>query len=155
MAFAAKNAVTSSPSQENLSSLGQQYPSIIQWPYTPQQAVEQSTQTPSPVILSRYQQLPHQPPYPLQTTPHLAQSTTPFWLPQRPGYHFTNNPPAPFQPLTPIGTADANWQVSTLNGGGPSSKNQQQMPGFCYHIGYPYPGFPGKFYSIGHFSTQY
>eukprot|EP00261_Vitis_vinifera_P017693 XP_010647477.1 PREDICTED: uncharacterized protein LOC104878599 [Vitis vinifera] len=152
VAFAAKNAVTSSPSHENASSLSQQYPSIMQWPYTPQHAAEQSlisrpsipTQAPSPVILSRYQQLPHQQPYPIQPPPHLAQSTTPFWLPQRPGYHFSStNTPASYQPLTPLGTADANWQVSTLNGGGTSSNNQQQMPGFCYHIGYPYPGFPG------------
>lgn len=154
VAFAAKNAVTSSPSHENASSLSQQYPSIMQWPYTPQHAAEQSlisrpsipTQAPSPVILSRYQQLPHQQPYPIQPPPHLAQSTTPFWLPQRPGYHFSStNTPASYQPLTPLGTADANWQVSTLNGGGTSSNNQQQMPGFCYHIGYPYPGFPGNF----------
>ncbi|KAK9286001.1 hypothetical protein L1049_025204 [Liquidambar formosana] len=156
-----KNAKTGSPSNDNAPSQNQQYPPIIQWPYTPQlPAIEQSpliskssipNVSPSPVVLSRWQQLPNQQPNPTncqvqqgQPPLQLAQPAPPFWLPQRPGHHFVGvNTPATYHPFSPMGTTDASLQASAIAGGGTSSRHQPQVPNFCYHVGYPYPGFPG------------
>ncbi|XP_021274776.1 uncharacterized protein LOC110409667 [Herrania umbratica] len=151
-ALAAKNTKTGSPSEENLSSLNEQYPHILQWTCTTQHAAEQSSLNPrpcAPSLVSRWQQVaplqPNTPNHPIlqgQPTLHLAQSTTPFWLPQRHSYHFPAvSVPATFQSFTSIPTVDASWQPSAITGG-TISRSQQQVPNLCYHFG-PYPGFPG------------
>ncbi|KAA8531509.1 hypothetical protein F0562_006138 [Nyssa sinensis] len=152
-----KNATIGSSSHENAPSLNQQFQPIVQWPYTTQPAVEQSPliskpcipdQSASPIILSMWQQSQHQQPNPTaqqfqqnQPPPHLVQSAMPFWLPQRPAYHLAGtNVPCSYNPFTPVGTSDVNWQGPSITGGGISAINQPQIPSFCYHVGYPYPG---------------
>ncbi|KAK6237837.1 hypothetical protein QUC31_003306 [Theobroma cacao] len=147
-ALAAKNTKTGSPSEENLSSLNEQYPHILQWTCTTQHAAEQSSLNPrpcAPSLVSRWQQVatlqPNTPNHPILQG-HLAQSTTPFWLPQRHSYQFPAvSVPATFQPFTSIPTVDASCQPSAIIGG-TTSRSQQQVPNLCYHFG-PYPGFPG------------
>lgn len=88
---------------------------------------------------------PNSPNHPVQqgqTTVHLTQSTTPFWLSQRPSYHCPGvSVPATFQPFTSVATVDASWQPSAIIGR-TTPRNQDQVPNLCYHFG-PYPGFPG------------
>ncbi|TYG46217.1 hypothetical protein ES288_D11G238500v1 [Gossypium darwinii] len=150
-ALAAKVTKNGSSSQENLSSLNDQHSRILQWPYTTQQAAEQSSLNPRPcissqtppILASRPQQVaPLQSNFPNhlvqqgQPTVHLAPSTSPFWLPQRPSYHFPPvSVPATFQPFT------ASWQPSPLIGG-TSPRSQHQVPNIGYHFS-PYPSFPG------------
>ncbi|XVF17451.1 hypothetical protein REPUB_Repub10bG0123100 [Reevesia pubescens] len=153
-ALPAKNTKNGSPLQENLSFLNEQYSHILQWPYTTQQAAEQSSlnarflapsQSTLPTHVSRWQQeaplQPNSPNHPVQQgqpTVHLAHSTTPFWLPQQPSYHFPGvSAPAAFQPFTSI----ASWQPSAIIGGN-TPRSQHQVPNLCYHSG-PHPGFPG------------
>ncbi|MBA0618360.1 hypothetical protein Godav_027721 [Gossypium davidsonii] len=150
-ALAAKVTKNGSSSQENLSSLNDQHSRILQWPYTTQQAAEQSSLNPRPcissqtppILASRPQQVaPLQSNFPNhlvqqgQPTVHLSPSTSPFWLPQRPSYHFPAvSVPATFQPFT------ASWQPSPLIGG-TSPRSQHQVPNIGYHFS-PYPSFPG------------
>ncbi|XVE82991.1 hypothetical protein DITRI_Ditri16bG0050400 [Diplodiscus trichospermus] len=154
----ASNTKNGSPSQENLSSLNEQYSHILQWPYTTQQAAEQCSLNPRPcapgqstlpVLVSPWQQVapmqPNSPNHPVQQGQpkvHLAQSATPFWLPQQPSYHFPGvSVPAAFQPFTSIATRGSSWQPSAVIGGS-TPRSQQQVPNLCYHFG-PYPGFLG------------
>ncbi|OMP01733.1 hypothetical protein COLO4_11651 [Corchorus olitorius] len=152
-ALAAKNTITDSLSEENLSSFNEQYPNnILQWTYTKttQNATEQASLNPRPCAPSPWQQVtPLQPnssnhlAQQGQPTLHLAQSNTPFWLQHRPSFPFpaVNAPAAAtFQPFTSITTVDGSWQPPAIIGG-TTSRNQQQVP-ICYHYG-PYPGFPG------------
>ena len=156
-ALAGKNTKTGSPLQENLSSLDEQYSHILQWPYSTQQAAEQSSLNPRPCAPSQsnlpipqWQQeaplQPNSPNHPVQQgqpTVHLAQSTTPFWLPQQPSYHFPGvSVPATFQPFTSIATVNASWKPSSIVGR-TTPRSQDQVPNLCYHFG-PYPGFPGS-----------
>ncbi|XP_059439469.1 uncharacterized protein LOC132172054 [Corylus avellana] len=150
---------TGSPSDGNAFSLNQQHPPVVQWPYTAQHAVEQPpliskpcipTQSLSPIILNQWQQLSHLQQNPaghqdqLGQPPHFVQPTVPFWLPQRPVYPFPGVNAAPtIQPFAPLGTTDSGWQAPGALGGGTSSKNQPQIPNFCYQVGYTHPGFPG------------
>ncbi|KAL5755180.1 hypothetical protein ACOSP7_023400 [Xanthoceras sorbifolium] len=161
LALDAKNTKTGSSSLGNANLVNQQYPPVLQWPYIPQN-VEQSSslssgpcvsiQSPSPIVVSTRQQLPHPQPNPtsnqVQQGPppplHVAQSAMPFWLPSRPGYQSPAvNVPATFQTFTPLGTINANWQASAVIGGVTSSSNQPQVSNLCYPVGYPHPGFPG------------
>lgn len=107
------------------------------------------TQSPSPIVLNQWQQLLHLQQNPAGhqdqhgQPPHFVQPTVPFWPPQRPIYPLPGvNAPA-IQPFTPLGTTDTGWQAPGSLGGGTSSKNQPQIPNFCYQVGYTYPGFPG------------
>ena len=109
------------------------------------------TQSPSPIIQSQWQQLPHPQQNPTTNLaqhgqpPQFVQPTAPFWLPQRPVYPLSAvNAPTTFQPLTSVGTTDSGWQAPVAVGGGTSSTNQPQTSNFCYHVGYTYPAFPGK-----------
>ncbi|OMO56370.1 hypothetical protein CCACVL1_26591 [Corchorus capsularis] len=141
-ALAAKNTITDSLSEEDLSSFNEQYQhnNILQWTCSKptQNAAEQASLNPSPwqqvasLQPNSSNHLVHQ----SQPTLHLAQSNTPFWLQQRPSFPF----PATFQPFTSITTVDGSWQPSAILGG-TTSRSQQQVP-ICYHYG-PYPGFPG------------
>ncbi|KAJ9170495.1 hypothetical protein P3X46_018600 [Hevea brasiliensis] len=140
VAFATKSMGATNPSHDDAPSLNQQSPSILQWPCcpcTPQINGERpsssskpcvSAQSPS-IAVSQWHQLPHLPLNPAShqghALPHLAQSTTPFWLPQRPGYYMPGvNAP----------------HASGLVGGGTSSKDHNQFPDFCYQVGYAFPG---------------
>ncbi|KAF8404793.1 hypothetical protein HHK36_009682 [Tetracentron sinense] len=165
--LAIKNSRTGSPPPDNPSPLIQQYPPILQWPYTLQSTMGQSplisrpslpTQQPPHIVLNQWQasllnpqqQLPQQ----QQLNPinhqlqhgkplsQLTQSTGPFWLPPRPGFHVAGAAaPSSYHPLTP---GDANWQASAISGGGTSSRNEPQIPSFCYQGGHSHPmGFPG------------
>ncbi|XVE86936.1 hypothetical protein DITRI_Ditri18aG0075200 [Diplodiscus trichospermus] len=155
-AHAAKKTKTGSPLQENLSSLNEQHSHILRWPYSTQQAAQQSSLNPRPCAPSQstlhvppLQQVatlqPNSPNHPVQQgqpTVHLAQLTTPFWLPQPPSYHFPGvSVPATFQPFTSIATVDASWRPSAIIGR-MTPRSQDQVPTICYHSG-PYPGFPG------------
>ncbi|TYJ10749.1 hypothetical protein E1A91_A11G229100v1 [Gossypium mustelinum] len=150
-ALAAKVTKNGSSSQENLSSLNDQRSRILQWPYSTQKAAEQSSLNPRPcissqtppILASQPQQVaplqsnfPHHLVQQGQPTVHLAPSTSPLWLPQRPSYHFPAvSVPATFQPLT------ASWQPSPLIGG-TSPRSQHEVPNIGYHFS-PFPSFPG------------
>ncbi|XP_052195383.1 uncharacterized protein LOC127803299 [Diospyros lotus] len=149
---AGKNVITASSSQDNAPSLNNQPQPVVQWQHTAQCVMDHQfnlipnpclpTQSPSPTFISQWQ-----PPHPhyqqqnpsthqvqhSQFSPHLAQPVVPFLLAQRPGYHS----------VAPVGTTEISWQGPTTAGGGISSGNQPQIPSFCYHVNYPYPGFPG------------
>ncbi|KAH0995966.1 hypothetical protein GBA52_019830 [Prunus armeniaca] len=151
---------TDSPSNGNAPSLNHQYPSTLQWPYTPQHGVEQSpfmprpfiaTQAPLPGVINQWPQFPHlqqnasnhQVPQGLPPT-NYSQSAAPLWLPQRAGYTLPGlNAPATFPSFIAFGATDTSWQTPAAVGGGTSTTNQAQVPNFCYPVGYPYPGFPG------------
>lgn len=165
VALGAKCTPASSPLHDPATSLNGQPHSIIQWPYTPQNTLEQPpssskpcapTQSPQSVAVSQWHQLPHLQLNPTShqvqqghPPPHLAQPISPFWLPQLLGYHSPGvNAPSIFQPFTPLGTTDAGWQVPAVIGGETSSKDHPQVPNSCYQVGYPYPGFSGN---IGYF----
>ncbi|GMJ03883.1 hypothetical protein HRI_004057500 [Hibiscus trionum] len=150
--LAAKVTKNGSSLQDH-SSLNDRYSNILQWPYTTQQAAEQSSldiTSPTPSILaSRSQQVaPLQPNshyHPVQQgqpAVHLAPSTSPFWPPQRPSFQFPAvTVPATFQPFTSMAAVGTDWQPSPMIGGTPP-RSQHQVPNICYHFG-PYPGFPG------------
>ncbi|GLU20189.1 hypothetical protein SLE2022_364000 [Rubroshorea leprosula] len=154
-----KNAKISSPSHNNAFPPDQHYPQTLQGPYGSQYYAEQSvlnsrsgapSQSAPPINLNQWQQAPALQPnannHPVlqgQPTLRLAQSNTPFWLPQRSGYQVAGvNVPGTFQPFAPAATIDACWQASTVIGGN-SLRNQLQVPNLCYHVGYPYSGLPG------------
>lgn len=159
MAQVAKNTKTGSPSTDNASSENQHFPSIFQWPFTPQNAVEQSqltsrpsiaTQSSSPIIISRW----NFPPQQQNQTNHqvqqgqlptnYTQATPPLWLPHRPSHPLPGvNSPSTFPPFIPLGMTEISWQAPAV-GGGTVSTNQPQAANFCYPVGYTYPGFPGK-----------
>ncbi|KAK8498947.1 hypothetical protein V6N13_028969 [Hibiscus sabdariffa] len=139
-------------SSQDPSSLNDRYWHILQGPYTTQQAAEQSSfniTSQIPPVASRSQQAaplqPNSPYHPVQQgqpAVHLAPSTSPFWLPQRPSYQFpTVTLPATFQPFASMAAVGTNWQPSPTNGGA-SQGSQHQVPNICYHFS-PYPGFPG------------
>ncbi|CAJ1929115.1 unnamed protein product [Sphenostylis stenocarpa] len=119
-----------SPSLESTPNSNQQkQPSIVQWPYAPQNATEQflamhfpSQASPSGA-LNQWQQYPHL----------FAQSPSPFWQPHPPaaltGPLLGANVPTIYQPFTDTGFP-----------GAPSSTTQTLPPNMCYH--YPFPGFP-------------
>ncbi|KAL4333250.1 hypothetical protein GQ457_07G005340 [Hibiscus cannabinus] len=84
---------------------------------------------------------PHHPVQQGQPAVHLAPSTSPFWLPQRPSCQFPAvTLPATFQPFTSMAAVGTNWQTSPTNGG-TSQGSQHQVPNIYYHFS-PYPGFP-------------
>ncbi|KAH7520362.1 uncharacterized protein LOC107424980 [Ziziphus jujuba] len=155
---AAKNTKNGSPSNDNALSENQQFPSIVQWPFTPQNAVEQSqltsrpsipTQSSSPIIVNRWhfsQQQQNQTNHPVQQgqlPTNYAQATPPLWLPHRPSHPMPGvNAPSTFPPFTPLGMTEISWQAPAV-AGGTASTNQPQGPNFCYPTGYTYPGFPG------------
>ncbi|KAL5556720.1 hypothetical protein UlMin_038956 [Ulmus minor] len=144
-----KTMKTGSPLIDNTPSENQQCPSIVQWPFTPQNVVDQSpltsrsqipNQSPSPVLISQW----HFPPQQQQnlTNNHVQQGqlplnytqpAPPFWLPQRPG----------FPPFVPFGGGTEITFQAPAVGGGTASTNQPQVPNFSYPVGFPYPGFPG------------
>ncbi|XP_062005385.1 uncharacterized protein LOC133722515 [Rosa rugosa] len=140
-----KSTNTDSPSNGNVPSLCHQYPVTFPWPYTPQHGGEQcplvsrpfvATQSPLPGIISQWPQFPHQVQHG-QPPQNYSQSAAPFWLPQQPGYPFSaSNAPPTCQPFVAVGATDIS--------GGTSTTNQTQVPNFYYHVGYPYPGFPGS-----------
>ncbi|KAJ1414584.1 hypothetical protein SESBI_18834 [Sesbania bispinosa] len=133
----------SSPSHDYTpNSNQQQQPSIIQWPYTPQNATEQllaisiPTQAPLPRALNLWQQIPHP-----QQGQVFAQSTLPFWQPQPPstgGPLLGANVPAIFQSF-----CDTGWHANPVVPGGTSLTTQSLVPNMCYHVGYTFPSFPG------------
>lgn len=148
---------TGSPPLDYASSQNQQNPPIIQCLPTPQPTIDQSplickagiaTLVPTPIVLSQWQQLPHQQVNPSnyqvqhgQPQLQVAQPNTPFWQQQQPGYHFPGaNLPVAYQPLTP--SLSRNDASSVVAGGGTSIRHQEQVPEFYYHVGYPYPGIP-------------
>ncbi|EEF30395.1 conserved hypothetical protein [Ricinus communis] len=155
--FGTKDIGASSPSHDNAPSLNQQYPPFLQWPCTPQNNVDQppsssnpcaSSQSPPSIAVSQRHQLPHLQLNPASheghTLPHLAQSSTPFWLSQHPGYHLPGvNAPSIIHPFTPIGTTNSSWPASNMIGGEPLSKDHPQVPNLCHQVGYTYPSFPG------------
>lgn len=157
MALATNANRTSSPLHDNAPPFNQQHPPVLQRSCAAQHAVEPSpfisrpsipSLSPSPIVLSQWQQFPH-----LHQNPtshqaqhgqpsHFAQSTVPFWMPQHPVYLLPGvNAPTNFQPFTPLGTTNADWQAPGALGGGTLSENQPPIP--CHQIGYTYSGFPG------------
>ncbi|KAK7307707.1 hypothetical protein VNO77_41013 [Canavalia gladiata] len=115
------NAKTSSPSHDSVPiSNQQQQPSIVQWPYMPQNATEQflsmhfPTLTPSPGAFNQWQQF--------QQGQLFAQSTPPFWQPQQ----------------TVAGGPSLGANVPTI---APSSTTHTLVPNMCYP--YSFPGFSG------------
>lgn len=155
-----KNIKTCSPSNDNTTLENNQHPPVVQWPYTPQNAVDQSplaskphipTQSPSPIIISQWH-FPHQQQQSLpnhqvqqgQFPLNYTQSTPQFWLPQRTGHAFpVMNAPATFPPFVPFGATEVTWQAPGV-GGGNVPTAQPQVPNLCYPFGYSFPGFPGK-----------
>ncbi|GFY81085.1 hypothetical protein Acr_01g0008940 [Actinidia rufa] len=147
-----KNAAISSSSHDNAPSLNQQFQPFDQWPHTTQSTMEQSPILISNPSLSLHQhQHQHQQPSPDthqvqhgHPPAHLAQPAMPFLPPQRSSYQLSGvNGYASFQPFGPIGTTDT-WQGHYMTGGATSPRNQTQIPSFCYHANYPYPGIPGS-----------
>ncbi|ESW28672.1 hypothetical protein PHAVU_002G008000 [Phaseolus vulgaris] len=121
---------SSSPSLHGaLKSNQQQQPSIVQWPYTPQNARGQSlamhfpTQASPPGALNQWQQYPHL----------FAQAASSFWQSHPPsavaGPLLGANVSTIYQPFTGTGFS-----------GAPSSATHTLPPNMCYH--YPFPGFP-------------
>lgn len=109
------------------------------------------TQSPSPIMQSQGQQLPHPQQNPASKLaqygqpPQFVQPTAPFCMLQRPVYPLSAaNAPTTFQLFTPLGTTDFGWQAPGAIGEGTSSSNQPQISNFCYPVGYMYPAFPGK-----------
>ncbi|XP_058006230.1 uncharacterized protein LOC110642271 isoform X1 [Hevea brasiliensis] len=157
VAFATKSMGACIPSHDNAASLNQQLPSILQLPYTTQNNGEQpsssskpciSAQSPPSIAVSQWHHLPYLPLNPAShqghPLPQQTQSTTPLWLPQRPGYHMPAvNAPAIFQPFTLLGAVNTSCQAPGLIGGETSSKDHPQVPNFGYQHGFIYPGFPG------------
>ncbi|CAL5372652.1 unnamed protein product [Camellia sinensis] len=140
---ALKNAAISTSSDDNAPPSNQQFQPVVQWPQTTQ-SMEQlplnskpcvSIQSPSPTtLLSQWPLSQHQ--QPNQPPPHLTQPAMPFWLAQQPGYQLSGAN----APFAPVGRTDISWQGPATGGG---ISNQAQIPSFCYHVNYPYPGFPG------------
>ncbi|XP_028099022.1 uncharacterized protein LOC114298609 [Camellia sinensis] len=140
---ALKNAAISTSSDDNAPPSNQQFQPVVQWPQSTQ-SMEQlplnskpcvSIQSPSPTtLLSQWPLSQHQ--QPNQPPPHLTQPAMPFWLAQQPGYQLSGAN----APFAPVGRTDISWQGPATGGG---ISNQAQIPSFCYHVNYPYPGFPG------------
>ncbi|CAL5326096.1 unnamed protein product [Camellia sinensis] len=141
---ALKNAAISTSSDDNAPPSNQHFQPVVQWPQTTQ-SMEQlplnskpcvTIQSPSPTtLLSQWPLSQHQ--QPNQPPPHLTQPAMPFWLAQQPGYQLSGAN----APFAPVGRTDISWQGPATGGG---ISNQAQIPSFCYHVNYPYPGFPGE-----------
>ncbi|ERN14216.1 hypothetical protein AMTRI_Chr13g90150 [Amborella trichopoda] len=128
---------TGSPSNDNLNALNQnQFPPVLQWPYTPQPTIEHSTIVKhSPLTQNPLPYLNHRKPLNLNQ----AQQASGFW-PPRP--EFPSGPGAYFPSAPPPTITESNWQAPTVLGA--SSGNEHAAPAYCYHGGYSYPmGFPG------------
>lgn len=161
MAQAAKSTKYGSPSNDNASSENQQVPPAFQWPFTPQNAVEQSqltsrpsiaTQSSPPITISRWDF----PPLQQNQTNHQVQqgqlptsyAQAPLWLPHRPGHPLPGlHAPSTFLPFIPLGTTEITWQAPAVAAGS-ASANQTQAANFCYPVGCTYPGFPGELATI-------
>ncbi|XP_062120285.1 uncharacterized protein LOC133834625 [Humulus lupulus] len=153
------NVKTGCPPNDHTTSENNHHPPVLQWPYTPQNTVDQSplaskphihTQSSSPIIISQWN-FPHQHSQNLtnhhvpqgQLPLNYTQSTPPFWLPQRTAHTFPgmNVPPA-FSPYVPFGATEITWQAPAV-GVGTASTPQNQVPSVCYPFGYSFQGLPG------------
>lgn len=106
----------------------QQHPPIVPRSYTPQSATEQFMAVSMPTQAQWHQ------------GQMFAQSAPPpFWQPQWPagaGPFLGANVPPIYQTFPPLGTTD------------PSSTTQTPVPNMCNPVGYPFPGFPGKYATL-------
>ncbi|KAK6923904.1 hypothetical protein RJ641_010104 [Dillenia turbinata] len=122
--------------QDYPNSSNKEHAQILQWSSTTQQPIMEHYPFPSISCSSPQQQLKptvHHVQH-SDLSPNLAQPTLPFWLPPRTGYPFSGtNVPGICQLFTPNGTTC----------GEKLAANRTHVPNFCYHIGYPFPGFPG------------
>ncbi|KAL5705918.1 hypothetical protein ACHQM5_024148 [Ranunculus cassubicifolius] len=113
---------SSSPSQDNASTVNPHSTSVFQWPYPTVQPIQKQ----SPISLTSRPSLPTQ-------QPQIVVSNQ--WFPSS-----INQPQHNSHPFTRTGTADTNWQ----NPMGASSRTEHQIPGMYYQGGQSHPvGIPG------------
>ncbi|KAG5535439.1 hypothetical protein RHGRI_023264 [Rhododendron griersonianum] len=118
---AEKYRTISISSHDNVQSLNHHFQPVVHWPYTTFYAMELQSpivQSPSPAA----HQVQHG-----QPLLHLAQQTMPVW---------------PDNTLSGV-NAHVSYQPFAMTGGGVPASNHAPIPSYCYHFGYPFPGFPG------------
>lgn len=126
---AEKYRTISISSHDNVPSLNHHFQPVVHWPYTTLYAMELQSpivQSPSPAAHQVQHGLP---------LLHLAQQTMPVW---------------PDNTLSGV-NAHVSYQPFAMTGGGVPASNHAPIPSYCYHFGYPFPGFPGNwmgFYEI-------